>query len=174
MLSEEQMPILRPLPVRKRGERRRYRLMEDWKCEVLGRAFTFIIPKGFIFDGASIPRLFWNMLSPSGYLFIAGLLHDFLYKYAFAYVYSVIDSYDGGEPLLIQKWFNQKQSDGKFEELADKICVGAHFFTRVAYVSLRGFGFMAWNKHRKKDMLCPLEPDGFISFRKKITDEQPA
>ncbi len=168
MLTKEQMPILRPIPVTKRGERRRYELMEDWKCDILGRAFTFIIPKGFIFDGASIPRLFWNMLSPSGYLFIAGLLHDFIYKYAFVYIYSVIDSLDGGEPRIIKEWFDQKGADGKFEDLADKICVGAHFFTKAAYISLRGFGFIAWNNHRKKDALCQLQPEGFVSWRKQV------
>jgi len=168
MFTKEQMPILRPIPVSKRGERRRYELMRDWKCELLGRGFTFIIPKGFIFDGASIPRLFWNMLSPSGYLFLAGLLHDFIYKYRFAYVYSVIESLDGGERTLIKVWFNQKQADQKFEAVADKICMGAHFFTKSAYLSLRGFGFIAWNKHRAIDQLCTLQPEGFVSFRKMV------
>lgn len=168
MLNKEKMPILRPLPVRKRGERRRYELIEDWKCELLGRGFTFIIPKGFIFDGASIPRIFWNMLSPSGYLFLAGLLHDFIFKYRFVYIYSIIDSLDGGEPRIIKDWFTQKEADKKFEALADKICMGAHFFTRTAYITLRMFGSKAWREHRKLDTLCLLEPEGFVSFRKRV------
>jgi len=169
MLTAQQMPILRPIPVRKRGERRRYELMEEWKCELLGRDFTFIIPKGFIFDGASIPRLFWNMLSPSGYLFLAGMLHDFIYKYRFAYIYSIIDSLDGGEPRIIKDWFTQEEADQKFEQLADVICIGAHTFTKIAYISLRGFGWKTWNKYRKVDQwsYCPWEPEGFQSFRKK-------
>lgn len=171
MLTEEQMPKLRPLPVRKRRERRRYRLLEDWKCELLGKAFTFIIPKGFIFDGASIPRLFWNMLSPSGYLFLAGLLHDFIYKYAFAYIYSSLESLDGQESLIIKVWFNQKEADQKFEALAHKICVGASFFTKSAYVTLRWFGFIAWKKHRKKNQPCLLQPVDFISFRKAVASQ---
>jgi len=168
MLRPGQMPILRPIPVTKRGERRRYELMQDWKCELLGRGFTFIIPRHFIFDGASIPRLFWNMLSPSGYLFLAGLLHDFIYKYRFAYVYSIIDSLDGGEPRIIKHWFDQAGADLMFEELADTICVGAHFFTKAAYISLRGFGWITWNKYRGADSLCLLQPEGFQSFRKKV------
>ncbi len=168
MLTKEQMPILRPLPVRKRGERRRYELMEDWKCDLLGRGFTFIIPAGFIFDGASIPRLFWNMLSPSGYLFLAGLLHDFIYKYKFAYIYSAVESLDGDERRIIKEWFDQKRADQKFETLADKICEGAHLFTKAAYITLRGFGFVAWKNHRKIDALCLLHPKDFISFRKRV------
>jgi len=168
MLLSSQMPILRPIPVTKRGERRRYELMQDWKCDLLGRGFTFIIPKGFIFDGASIPRIFWNMLSPSGYLFLAGLLHDFIYKYRFVYVYSAIESLDGGEPRIIKDWFNQEEADHRFEALANKICMGAHNFTKAAYLTLRGFGFVAWKNHREKDALCLLQPEGFISFRKKV------
>lgn len=168
MLTKEQMPILRPIPVSKRGERRRYELMQDWKCELLGRGFTFIIPKGFIFDGASIPRLFWNMLSPSGYLFLAGLLHDFIFKYRFVYIYSSVESLDGDERRIVKDWFNQKQADRMFETLADKICMGAHLFTKVAYISLRGFGWRTWNKYRKIDSLCLLEPKGFQSFRKRV------
>jgi len=168
MLTEEQMPALRPIPVSKRGERRRYRLLEDWKCDILGREFTFIIPKGFIFDGASIPRLFWNMLSPSGYLFLAGLFHDFPYKYGFVYIYSIIDSLDGGQPRIIKTWLDQKEADQKFEAMADKICMGAKFFTAVAYKSLRAFGFITWNKYRKVDSLCLLQPKGFQSLRKRV------
>lgn len=168
MLTKEQMPKLRPLPVRKRGERRRYELLEDWVCDFLGRGFTFIIPKGFIFDGASIPRLFWNILSPNGYLFLAALIHDFIYKYRFAYTYSAIESLDGDERRIIKEWYTQAQADRKFEALADKICMGAHFFTRSAYITLRMFGSKAWRDNRKLDTLCLLEPEGFVSFRKKV------
>jgi len=168
MLTKYDMPILRPLPVRKRGERRRWEVMEDWTCDFLGRGFTYIIPAGFIFDGASIPRLFWNILNPTGYLFIAGLLHDFVYKYRFLYTYSTIESLDGMERRVIREFYSQKEADKKFEDLADKICMGASFFTAVAYKSLRMFGSTAWNEHRGRHMLCTIQPKGFVSFRKKV------
>jgi len=166
MFSINNMPVLQPIPVTKRGERRRWLLKEDWVCDVLGPAFTFIIPAGFIFDGASIPRLFWNMLSPTGYLFLAGLMHDFIYKFRFLYLYSTMESLDGDARRIIKIWFNQKDADEKFETLADNICVGSRIFTKAAYISLRAFGWKAWNEHRKKQHLCLLEPKGFISIRK--------
>lgn len=168
MLTAEQMPKLQPLPVRSRGERRRWFVLEDWTCDFLGRGFTYIIPKGFIFDGASIPRLFWNILNPTGYLFIAGLLHDFVYKYRFLYTYSTIECLDGKERKIIKEPYNQKEADKKFEDLADEICMGAHFFTRCSYIALRVFGSKAWEKHRKLASLCLLQPSGFVSFRKKV------
>ncbi|GAA7467324.1 hypothetical protein HpBHB14_15440 [Helicobacter pylori] len=36
------------------------------------------IPKGFITDGATIPKLFWNILSPFGRFFKSCALHDFI------------------------------------------------------------------------------------------------
>ncbi len=38
------------------------------------------IPKGFIFDGASVPRMFWVSFSPTGILFIPSVIHDFAYR----------------------------------------------------------------------------------------------
>ena len=43
--------------------------------------FSFIIPKGFLFDGASVPRPFWSIIgSPcEPDLMFAASIHDFLY-----------------------------------------------------------------------------------------------
>jgi hypothetical protein len=38
------------------------------------------VPKNFVTDGASIPRVFWSILSPFGAYFPAALVHDFLYS----------------------------------------------------------------------------------------------
>ena len=51
-------------------ERFRYLSTEHGKIE---------IPAGFITDGASVPRIFWNVLSPFGDYFGAAIVHDFLY-----------------------------------------------------------------------------------------------
>jgi hypothetical protein len=39
-----------------------------------------IVPKNFYSDGASIPRIFWSILSPFGSYYRAALIHDFLYS----------------------------------------------------------------------------------------------
>lgn len=38
------------------------------------------VPRGFETDGASIPRVFWNVLAPYGEYFHAAVIHDFLYS----------------------------------------------------------------------------------------------
>jgi hypothetical protein len=55
------------------------------------------IPTGFLTDGASIPRIFWNILSPFGDYFAAALVHDYLYSPA-------------------NHWFTRAESDQIFLE----------------------------------------------------------
>ena len=143
----EQMPILRPLPVKKRGERRRWELMADW--EYKGRDYTenYLIKKGFIFDGASIPRLFWNVLSPTGYLFIAGLIHDHLYKFAFIWTRSTENPEN-----IYRMPCDKSEADQIFQDVADFICMGEKFYTGIAKKALQVFGFVAWNEHRERDI----------------------
>ena len=38
------------------------------------------VPKNFVSNGASIPRIFWNLLSPFGPYFKASICHDFGYS----------------------------------------------------------------------------------------------
>jgi hypothetical protein len=159
MMTVDQMPTLQPLPVTKRGERRRWLVKEDWECEILGEYQRYVVPAGFIFDGASIPRLFWNILSPTGYLFIAGLIHDFIYKYAFIFTYTWYP--DNRENRIYRQMLSQKEADSLFENLAEKICMGASFFTKSATLSLRLAGFMAWNEHREKKIKCEIFPEEY-------------
>ena len=39
-----------------------------------------IVPKGFVTDFASIPRIFWSIIPPTGRYTKAAVLHDFLYS----------------------------------------------------------------------------------------------
>ncbi len=38
------------------------------------------VPAGFVTDGASIPKVFWSIMSPFGEYFEAAVIHDFLYS----------------------------------------------------------------------------------------------
>ena len=62
------------------GVEREYLLIDD--CEVLLDAETFVAPKNMIFDGASIPRLFWSLVGNpySGPQRYAAVIHDAAYK----------------------------------------------------------------------------------------------
>jgi len=99
----------------------------------------FVIPAGFKFDGASVPKFLAQFLSPVGVLLIGGLVHDYAYKY---------------ETLLMKNKkdtmgvITQKKADEIFRDINIEVN-GFFFLNYLAYYALRIGGFMAWNKHRK-------------------------
>ena len=72
-------PQLKPLPMTRRWGRRKWLFLEPWTptSPSLGKLH---IPKGYVSDGATVPRLLWMFFSPTGVLFIASLWHDFAIK----------------------------------------------------------------------------------------------
>ena len=73
--AQAAMPLI--YPVWRRGK---YALGADYTFEVDGK--TFVIKAGFTFDGASVPRFFWRIVTPfSPYVIRAALLHDWLYQH---------------------------------------------------------------------------------------------
>ena len=116
---------------------RHWEIAKDFEYELNGN--KYVIPAGFIFDGASIPKFLHTFLSPVGVLLIGGLVHDYAYKYAALKPKSKKDAI-----LLL----DQKKSDQIFRDINIEIN-GFYFMNYLAYWSLRLGGFMAWNKHRK-------------------------
>lgn len=55
----------------------RWEVEEDYKVVVLNN--TIEIPKGFITDLASIPRIMWVVFPPFGRYTEAAVVHDYLY-----------------------------------------------------------------------------------------------
>ena len=116
---------------------RHWEIAKDFEYELNGN--KYVIPAGFIFDGASIPKFLHTFLSPVGVLLIGGLVHDYAYKYAALKPKSKKDAI-----LLL----DQKKSDQIFRDINIEIN-GFYLMNYLAYWSLRVGGFMAWNKHRK-------------------------
>lgn len=92
VLPLSDMPLLRPVPIPTKKcspgrrilvwlyEPRQWELAKKWTYK-LPTGQHIIIPQGFRFDGASVPRPLWALLNPSGLLLIPGLIHDYAYRY---------------------------------------------------------------------------------------------
>ena len=145
-------PILEPVPIKTKGkswykkiyvwltESRKWRVVEDYFFYVPWLGTTLKIPEDFVFDGASIPRIFWNLLTPTGIFFIPGLFHDFGYTYNY---YLDVN----GDKIFLgagRKFFDKQF--GKLGVFINEM----KFLDKVAFIALRGFGFFAWRKHRKE------------------------
>lgn len=157
---ELQYPILRPVPIRTKGknvfsrigvwlfESRKWELMADWSYdfEFDGRIETIFIKKGFVFDGASVPRFLWPILLPTGILLIPGLVHDHGYRH---WTIRVINK-NGGEYKL---WCNKRAFwDKMFRDMSIEVN-GCKVVSYAAWAGIRAFGWMSW---RKEPMLLEI------------------
>lgn len=89
-----------------------------------------IIPDGFIFDGASVPKLFTNLFPKSGARYDrAACLHDWLYA---------------------TQTTTRKEADDLFLEAMKADGVGT-ITRRTIYRAVRMFGWSAWNKVKKDE-----------------------
>ncbi len=146
------MPSLKPIPLGDgedssvwqsitdwRKNARKFMLIEDWYY-TLPNGIRIYIPKGFIFDGASVPRFLWPILDPFGILMIPGLIHDFGYRYNF-----LLD--EMGLPIYVN--YGQAHFDQIFFEVAKK-CNGLFITDKTAWRTLRIFGPIAWKNGRTR------------------------
>jgi len=149
------MPKLSPIPLQIKEKSRlariwywqkfirRWELLEDWEYQLPHDGVKIILPKGFTFDGVSIPRPFHWFLSPTGVLLIPGLVHDFAYRYD--YLWAVDEN---GELYQYQKDSGRSYWDGLFRSLGLSLngMKGLNAFARII---LYLFGRYSWKKHRK-------------------------
>ena len=145
------MPHIKPLPIKTKGKgfwkaivmwllsTRNWELTQNWTYKLDGT--EYVIPKGFTFDGASIPKFLRTFFSPVGVLLIGGLVHDYMYKYTHCKPVSTKDA------LLV---VDQKRADQIFRDI-NIVVNGFYSMNNLAYWSLRIGGFVAWNGHRKRD-----------------------
>jgi hypothetical protein len=97
---------------------RKFKLLED--IEIFGVK----IPKGYITNGSSVPRIFWFVLSPFTEGFRAAIVHDYRY------------SHNG---------ITRYQADKEFFHNLNK-CEVNIIRRSIAFVAVRLFGWLAWEK----------------------------
>ena len=147
----DKMPELKPVPIKTKGKGfwkgillwllgvRHWELAEDFNYTLNDK--DYVIPAGFTFDGASIPKFLHPFFSPVGVLLMGGLVHDYAYKY---------------ETLLMKNKkdtlgvISQKRADEIFRDININVN-GFYLMNYLAYWSLRLGGFVAWNGHRKRN-----------------------
>ena len=149
--SYTELPHLQPIPIKTKGKgfwkgiimwllgTRNWVILKDFEYTMNGT--NYVIPKGFSFDGASIPKFLRTFFSPVGVLLIGGLVHDYMYKYA-----ACKPADKKGQLLLV----DQKKADQIFRDINIEVN-GFYFMNYLAYWSLRLGGFVAWNGHRKRN-----------------------
>jgi hypothetical protein len=103
---------------------------------------------------ASIPRVLWPLLSPTGIFLVPGVLHDYGYKYRYLVTAN-------NKKLKTFKWYSRGEWDCLFLKVALKendmrtksktVKVFMDAYTYLAWFGIRMGGWVAWNKHRKAE-----------------------
>jgi hypothetical protein len=140
-----EMPILKPLPFpRNMGYfKTLFSYTPEWKVVmnfwiILPDYQAILIPAGFVFDGASIPKIFRGLLSPVGVLLVAAMVHDYAYQHHY------IMFGEHGPPIK-KKYMSKAEADSLFLEIAD-YTNGLPWLNRIAYLAVRQYGIGAWSK----------------------------
>jgi len=105
----------------------RWELVEAFEYYTADKEHLIKVPKGFITDFASIPRIFWTVIGqPTGRYGKAAVIHDYLY---------------------FTQRFTRKYADFVFVEAMGILGV-SWWKRRSMWLSVRIFGWIPW---RKKD-----------------------
>ena len=122
-----EMPHMRPIPIATKGKgfwgaiwmwlmgSRHWEIAKDFVYKIDG--VEYVIPKGFQFDGASIPKFLHTWLSPTGVLLMGGLVHDYAYKY------ETLKKKGKGTMGVL----TQKDADVIFRDINIEIIINPHF-----------------------------------------------
>jgi len=149
-----EMPTLYPLFIRTKNKpyivriwiwmfsTRQWKLTEDWYY-IFSDGTKIVIPKGFIFDGATIPRPFWLILSPVGLFLIPSLIHDYAYEND-----QLLSLSNAGDRIPYKPNAGRAFWDRLFLNIANDV-IGVAIINYIAWFMLKLFGFIIWNKCRK-------------------------
>ncbi|MGD9055678.1 MAG: DUF1353 domain-containing protein [Desulfobacterales bacterium] len=156
LMADEEMPVLVPLPIPTKNrpfimrvlvwlfDIRKWQLKQNWHF-IRENGDEIVLPKDFKFDGASIPRIFWAILSPVGLLLIPGLIHD--YGYRFNQLWRKNAS---GQIEPYMENVGRKAWDDLFRDAGLQVN-GFAIIDFIAWFGVRVGGFLAWRKHRQEN-----------------------
>lgn len=154
--SPAPMPKMEPIPIKTRVwpwplrillwlfTIRQWKLLEDWEFKLPPGEPIIVIPKDYEFDGASIPRIFWFVLAPTGLLLIPGLLHDYAYQHGY-----LLEAKSGGKTK-----FGENKGKSYWDWLFARVARRENGFFIIIYVAwfiLFVFGWWSWLCYRRKD-----------------------
>lgn len=119
-------------------------LDNDMVYEVRKSGYSIVVPRGFVTDFASVPRIFWTIFPRHGEYTRAAIVHDYLYW---------------------QQQCTRQQAD----ELFDIIMEDSHVdsATRLTiYAAVRVWGDEAWenNSEAKKQGYLRIIPERYMDF----------
>lgn len=129
-----------------------FALFQDFPVRIVYGGFDMIItvPKGFVFDGATVPRILWTLsgLYPAGLIMAGSCIHDWLYKRRRRKVRVQVFN------DILKVWekkhmiFTRKEADDIMRIVNTLSGMDSKDIER-AYFAVRTFGWILWQKPNK-------------------------
>lgn len=161
------MPKLIPMPIETKEKSffkalwiwikstREWKFESDWDFYCPDIDETVVIPKDFVFDGASVPKRLRAYLSPVGLLLVPGIVHDFGYRYDYVWIRN-----EDGSVKKAHEQAGRGHWDDWFFTIGNYVN-GVFIINALATIALTLAGWLAWNKNRKKNS-PELEPKPIV------------
>ena len=123
----------------------RYRLLDDFAYdrEFAESVERIIVPAGFTFDGASIPRAAWSVvgLTPGGPILAAATVHDLLYRFDGKLPPGcLLEREVAGDWRPLDYAFSRKEADAIFREIMRATGAFRGLQIWAAHAAVRVFG----------------------------------
>lgn len=113
-----------------------YMLLESLQV-ILSNGDIILIPSGFVWDLASVPRWLWSLIPPDNDAELAFLIHDYLYTESKRLGYS--QKFCDNEMKIWSKELNGTK----------KLFSARNFDNQTRYIAIRLFGKKVFNKNLK-------------------------
>lgn len=147
-------------------------LLQDYTVRLIYKGFDWqiTVPRGYKYDGASVPRALWTLsgLYPAGLILAGATVHDWMYQNRHTPIPVKIFN------TTIKQWEEKEYTFSRLEadEIFDYINLlsGVDYEKRKkAFTFVRWFGWVKWNsKHRH---LTILNEDEFLMYAKNFRHE---
>lgn len=127
------------------GDRQK-ELHSPYQCvwEQNGRSVRFVVPTGFVYNGASVPQALWSIYPPHA-LDRAAVFHDFIYRVAGKIPSGVHQYLDGEEWKDVGGYWTRPQADKFFYHQLTEDPKGPRRWRQwAAWASVRAFGGSRW------------------------------
>ena len=131
-LTQQQFPDCPGVKVMQVGATADYEVVEDYTYQ--GNGYQITAWKGFTYDRASIPRIFWVIIDKDSLSNVAPLFHDLLYRHGGVLPQDRVSPY---------RSFTRDQTDNLFKELMGRCGVDT-IRQELAYQAVHQFAGPAW------------------------------
>ena len=132
--------------------RRHYKLVEDYTYGWThrGTPYRILVPAGFIYDGASVPRPLWSVfgLRPDGLIRSAALVHDWIYRFAGELPEGCFQRHVDGVWRDVERGWLRYDTDRLFGRMMRETGL-SQFRRRAAFLAVHWFGRRSWGSMQK-------------------------